>query len=84
MGSRRQKGRLVISLPVLIQGEHGQTYPAFFCGWWDMREIGLGWEPSIGRQTQAGISHGMLRPGETMLTEVPAPAVESARIAPTE
>lgn len=57
-------------LPVEIKGADGKPYPAVINGYWD---IGLesGPVPSVGRLTPSGISHGMLKDGEQIISKVP-------------
>jgi hypothetical protein len=57
--------------PVLIRDAQGNEYPASINGFYDM---GNGdFMESIGRLTPDGWSHGMLRPGEQIISPVPTP-----------
>lgn len=57
--------------PVLIRTADGQEYPASINGFYDM---GNGdFVESVGRLTPDGWSHGMLRPGEQIVSPVPTP-----------
>lgn len=70
--------------PVLIRTADGQEYPASINGFYDM---GNGdFMESVGRLTPDGWSHGMLRPGETIVSPIPTPqqwAQGVREIAPT-
>lgn len=55
-------------LPVEIQGPDGTTYPAVINGYYDLPG---GSVASVGRMTYAGWSHGLLREGEKIVSEVP-------------
>lgn len=55
-------------MPVEIKGTDGKVYPAVVNGFYDMTAIGKGITPSVGRWDGKGWSHGMLRPGEEIVT----------------
>lgn len=55
-------------LPVEIQRSDGTTYPAVINGYY---ELPSGSVASVGRMTDAGWSHGLLREGEKIVSEAP-------------
>jgi hypothetical protein len=57
-------------LPVEIKGTDGKVYPAIVNGYYDLPQ---GAVASVGRLTESGQwSHGMLRPGEEVVTKIPS------------
>lgn len=59
-------------IPVEIQREDGTVYPAAINGFYELSETDV--RASIGRYTGGGWSHGLPKPGETILTKIPTAA----------
>jgi hypothetical protein len=55
-------------IPVEIQGVDGKVYPAVMNGYYELPD---GFMASVGRKTDAGWSHGMLKEGEEIITAIP-------------
>lgn len=55
-------------VPVEIQRPDGTTYPAVVNGYYDLPS---GAAASVGRKTDAGWSHGLLKEGEKIISDVP-------------
>lgn len=55
-------------MPVEIKGADGKVYKAAVNGFYDMTTLGKGIIPSVGRWDEKGWSHGMLKPGEEIVT----------------
>jgi hypothetical protein len=66
--AKKASGALEPHIEVQIQKEDGEVYTAEFNGWYDFRSAGGGLVASIGRNN----SHGVLYPGETILTLIPS------------
>lgn len=60
-------------IPVKIRRPDGSVIDAEFSGYYDNREFGLGAHPSIGYPSEGGMTHGILRKGDELQTEVPDP-----------
>lgn len=57
--------------PILIRAADGTQYPATINGYYDLGNGDV--RASIGRSTPDGWSHGLLRPGEEIVSSVPSP-----------
>lgn len=66
--AQKAPGALEPHIEIQIQKETGEVYAAEFNGWYDFRSTGGGLVASIGRNN----SHGVLYPGETILTLIPS------------
>lgn len=56
-------------VPVEIRRPDGTTYPAVVNGYYDLPD---GAAASVGRKTDSGWSHGLLKPGEEIVSAVPS------------
>jgi len=71
-GIRDEYERSAGQQPVVIRSEDGTTQLALFNGWYNLPEP-IGTKPSIGYfKPDAGFSHTLLRPGDTIVTPIPS------------
>ena len=59
-------------LPIVMRDPQGQAVHGVFHGYYDLSTVGLGIVPAIGYPIKEGVTHGMLRTGWAIVSEIPS------------